>query len=146
MNDYKTEIKTEIDVMPVSIPKFYNSSEPYLNYNFQNLNISNEFESNNSFAKNYAGNKGKFNKCKVGNPNKSAKKKRDDPQQQHHILEPNSANIDNFNNNNNNHNQNVRKCLTWACKACKKKNISIDRRKAATLRERRRLRKVSIIQ
>lgn len=34
------------------------------------------------------------------------------------------------------------KCLTWACKACKKKNVTVDRRKAATLRERRRLRKV----
>ncbi|KAJ8921206.1 hypothetical protein NQ315_013678 [Exocentrus adspersus] len=36
-----------------------------------------------------------------------------------------------------------RKCLTWACKACKKKTVAIDRRKAATLRERRRLRKVN---
>lgn len=35
-----------------------------------------------------------------------------------------------------------RPCLAWACKACKKKNVTIDRRKAATLRERRRLRKV----
>ncbi|KAJ8958064.1 hypothetical protein NQ318_002076 [Aromia moschata] len=34
-----------------------------------------------------------------------------------------------------------RKCLAWACKACKKKTVAIDRRKAATLRERRRLRK-----
>ncbi|CRL07714.1 CLUMA_CG020668, isoform A [Clunio marinus] len=36
-----------------------------------------------------------------------------------------------------------RPCLAWACKACKKKNVTIDRRKAATLRERRRLRKVN---
>ncbi|CAG9767879.1 unnamed protein product [Ceutorhynchus assimilis] len=36
-----------------------------------------------------------------------------------------------------------RKCLEWACKACKKKSVAIDRRKAATLRERRRLRKVN---
>jgi myogenic factor 5 len=36
-----------------------------------------------------------------------------------------------------------RPCLAWACKACKKKSVAIDRRKAATLRERRRLRKVS---
>lgn len=36
----------------------------------------------------------------------------------------------------------TRPCLTWACKACKKKSVAIDRRKAATLRERRRLRKV----
>ncbi|XP_023015655.2 myogenic-determination protein nautilus isoform X1 [Leptinotarsa decemlineata] len=36
-----------------------------------------------------------------------------------------------------------RKCLAWACKACKKKTVTIDRRKAATLRERRRLRKVN---
>lgn len=37
-----------------------------------------------------------------------------------------------------------RPCLTWACKACKRKNVTVDRRKAATLRERRRLRKVKI--
>lgn len=35
-----------------------------------------------------------------------------------------------------------RPCLTWACRACKKKSVAVDRRKAATLRERRRLRKV----
>jgi myogenic factor 5 len=35
-------------------------------------------------------------------------------------------------------------CLAWACKACKKKSVAVDRRKAATLRERRRLRKVSV--
>ncbi|KAJ6651404.1 hypothetical protein lerEdw1_020977 [Lerista edwardsae] len=35
------------------------------------------------------------------------------------------------------------RCLLWACKACKKKASSGDRRKAATLRERRRLRKVN---
>ncbi|XP_067627003.1 myogenic-determination protein [Eurosta solidaginis] len=39
--------------------------------------------------------------------------------------------------------QTSRPCLAWACKACKKKNVSVDRRKAATLRERRRLRKVN---
>lgn len=33
-------------------------------------------------------------------------------------------------------------CLAWACKACKRKTVTVDRRKAATLRERRRLRKV----
>ena len=37
-----------------------------------------------------------------------------------------------------------RKCLVWACKACKRKTVSVDRRKAATMRERRRLRRVSI--
>ena len=36
----------------------------------------------------------------------------------------------------------ARTCLLWACKACKRKNVTIDRRKAATMRERRRLRKV----
>lgn len=36
-----------------------------------------------------------------------------------------------------------RRCLLWACKACKRKTVAIDRRKAATLRERRRLRKVN---
>lgn len=36
-----------------------------------------------------------------------------------------------------------RHCLLWACKACKRKTVAVDRRKAATLRERRRLRKVN---
>lgn len=36
-----------------------------------------------------------------------------------------------------------RRCLLWACKACKKKTVQVDRRKAATMRERRRLRKVN---
>nr|XP_026483425.1 transcription factor SUM-1 [Vanessa tameamea] len=36
-----------------------------------------------------------------------------------------------------------RRCLVWACKACKRKTAAVDRRKAATLRERRRLRKVN---
>ncbi|XP_037884626.1 myogenic-determination protein [Glossina fuscipes] len=39
--------------------------------------------------------------------------------------------------------QSSRPCLTWACKACKKKSVAVDRRKAATMRERRRLRKVN---
>ncbi|XP_045888734.1 myoblast determination protein 1 homolog [Micropterus dolomieu] len=34
-------------------------------------------------------------------------------------------------------------CLLWACKACKKKTTHEDRRKAATMRERRRLSKVN---
>lgn len=38
-----------------------------------------------------------------------------------------------------------RPCLTWACKACKKKSVAVDRRRAATLRERRRLRKVKFL-
>lgn len=37
-----------------------------------------------------------------------------------------------------------RPCLTWACKACKKKSVAVDRRRAATMRERRRLRKVKV--
>lgn len=40
-------------------------------------------------------------------------------------------------------NQVSRPCLKWACKACKRKNVTVDRRKAATMRERRRLRKVT---
>ncbi|XP_069175903.1 transcription factor SUM-1 [Procambarus clarkii] len=36
-----------------------------------------------------------------------------------------------------------RTCLLWACKACKRKSVTVDRRKAATMRERRRLRKVN---
>ncbi|XP_030620748.1 myoblast determination protein 1 homolog 1-like [Chanos chanos] len=35
------------------------------------------------------------------------------------------------------------RCLLWACKACKKKTTNADRRKAATMRERRRLSKVN---
>lgn len=35
------------------------------------------------------------------------------------------------------------RCLLWACKACKKKTTNSDRRKAATMRERRRLSKVN---
>ncbi|XP_051886181.1 myogenic factor 5 [Pristis pectinata] len=34
-------------------------------------------------------------------------------------------------------------CLVWACKACKRKSSNTDRRKAATMRERRRLKKVN---
>ncbi|TRZ12935.1 hypothetical protein HGM15179_014156 [Zosterops borbonicus] len=34
-------------------------------------------------------------------------------------------------------------CLPWACKACKRKSVSLDRRRAATLREKRRLKKVN---
>jgi hypothetical protein len=40
-------------------------------------------------------------------------------------------------------NSNGRKCLAWACKVCKKKSSTPDRRKQATMRERRRLRKVN---
>ena len=40
-------------------------------------------------------------------------------------------------------NLNGKKCLAWACKVCKKKTTTPDRRKQATLRERRRLRKVN---
>ncbi|XP_017295188.1 myoblast determination protein 1 homolog isoform X2 [Kryptolebias marmoratus] len=35
------------------------------------------------------------------------------------------------------------RCLLWACKACKRKTTSADRRKAATMRERRRLSRVN---
>lgn len=34
-------------------------------------------------------------------------------------------------------------CLPWACKACKRKSNFVDRRRAATMRERRRLKKVN---
>ncbi|XP_030623097.1 myogenic factor 5 [Chanos chanos] len=34
-------------------------------------------------------------------------------------------------------------CLQWACKACKRKASTVDRRRAATMRERRRLKKVN---
>lgn len=34
-------------------------------------------------------------------------------------------------------------CLPWACKLCKRKTVTMDRRRAATLREKRRLKKVN---
>ncbi|XP_029452976.1 myogenic factor 6 isoform X2 [Rhinatrema bivittatum] len=34
-------------------------------------------------------------------------------------------------------------CLIWACKTCKRRSAPTDRRKAATLRERRRLKKIN---
>lgn len=34
-------------------------------------------------------------------------------------------------------------CLPWACKICKRKTVTMDRRRAATLREKRRLKKVN---
>ncbi len=34
-------------------------------------------------------------------------------------------------------------CLQWACKACKRRSSTVDRRRAATMRERRRLKKVN---
>lgn len=37
----------------------------------------------------------------------------------------------------------IRTCLPWACKTCRRKSASVDRRKAATMRERRRLKKVN---
>lgn len=60
----------------------------------------------------------------------------DDEKELNHILEPQNATCTP---------NSPRKCLAWACKACKKKTVAIDRRKAATLRERRRLRKVNEI-
>lgn len=35
------------------------------------------------------------------------------------------------------------RCLAWACKACKQRSSVADRRRAATVRERRRLKKVN---
>lgn len=60
----------------------------------------------------------------------------EDEKELNHILEPQNGNCET---------NGPRKCLAWACKACKKKTVTIDRRKAATLRERRRLRKVRLI-
>jgi len=34
-------------------------------------------------------------------------------------------------------------CLIWACRACKRRTVRVDRRHAATMRERKRLRKVN---
>ncbi|VEN60414.1 unnamed protein product [Callosobruchus maculatus] len=55
---------------------------------------------------------------------------------EHHVLEPTSNGCMGGKGE-------PRRCLAWACKACKKKTVAVDRRKAATLRERRRLRKVN---
>lgn len=52
----------------------------------------------------------------------------------HHVFEPGCQNADESGD---------RKCLLWACKACKRKTMAVDRRKAATMRERRRLRRVN---
>ena len=52
----------------------------------------------------------------------------------HHVFEPGCQNTDESGD---------RKCLLWACKACKRKTMAVDRRKAATMRERRRLRRVN---
>ena len=52
----------------------------------------------------------------------------------HHVFEPGCRNADGSGD---------RKCLLWACKACKRKTMAVDRRKAATMRERRRLRRVN---
>lgn len=85
--------------------------------------------------------------CSDGKKKQSAKSDRgyasgesslesDDEKELRHVLEPQNTNCEN---------SGPRKCLAWACKACKKKTVAIDRRKAATLRERRRLRKVKKI-
>ncbi|XP_023688138.1 myogenin [Paramormyrops kingsleyae] len=34
-------------------------------------------------------------------------------------------------------------CLPWACRVCKRRSVTVDRRRAATLREKRRLKKVN---
>ncbi|GJQ75431.1 nau [Trypoxylus dichotomus] len=85
-----------------------------------------------------ANDEGEDNKCNLRPPDTgygSAESSFDseDEKDLNHILEPQSSCSVNE----------PRKCLTWACKACKRKTVSIDRRKAATLRERRRLRKVN---
>ncbi|XP_060695290.1 myogenic factor 5 [Hemiscyllium ocellatum] len=53
------------------------------------------------------------------------------PEEEKHVRAPSS------------HHQAAGHCLLWACKACKRKSSSTDRRKAATMRERRRLKKVN---
>ncbi|XP_060808840.1 transcription factor SUM-1 [Amyelois transitella] len=65
--------------------------------------------------------------CQVKNEGKSEEQNDSDEKEDHvqHVLGPS------------------RRCLAWACKACKRKTAAVDRRKAATLRERRRLRKVN---
>lgn len=67
--------------------------------------------------------------------NEESKEKRKESESQQHVPHP-QATLDTA--------HGPRRCLLWACKACKKKTVTVDRRKAATLRERRRLRKVSV--
>ncbi|XP_054268812.1 myogenic factor 6 [Macrosteles quadrilineatus] len=60
-----------------------------------------------------------------------------------HVLAPHLASHHHQNGEGLPHGPDQRRCLLWACKACKRKTVTVDRRKAATLRERRRLRKVN---
>ncbi|XP_077493338.1 myogenic-determination protein nautilus [Amblyomma americanum] len=54
-----------------------------------------------------------------------------EPSSEQHVLAPCSGG------------QGLRRCLAWACRACKRRTLAVDRRRAATLRERRRLRRVN---
>ncbi|GFX85577.1 transcription factor SUM-1 [Trichonephila clavipes] len=70
----------------------------------------------------------------------------DEEEEEQHVLEPASIHRTSGGDPTDIHgveNGERRRCLLWACKACKKKTVSVDRRKAATLRERRRLKKVN---
>ena len=73
-------------------------------------------------------------------PNESSERSNESNEHEHeHVPHPHAA-LDTADTASN---HGPRRCLLWACKACKKKTVTVDRRKAATLRERRRLRKVS---
>lgn len=71
-----------------------------------------------------------------------------DDEEEHHILAPPSVVRNHTSEPHGSHvsqGPGGRRCLLWACKACKRKTVTVDRRKAATMRERRRLRKVSSV-
>ncbi|XP_063927350.1 transcription factor SUM-1 [Zophobas morio] len=98
---------------------------------YQNYQKSNFFYHGDKKGK---GEEGKGAKSDTGYASGESSAESDDEKELSHVLEPQNNNCDTGG---------PRKCLAWACKACKKKTVAIDRRKAATLRERRRLRKVN---
>lgn len=99
-----------------------NNNNYYYNYN-QNMSDNNNYESKNSLQQHQSQSHSQFTDLEDNSMSSV----------EEHVLAPLVSCIGG---------QNNRPCLAWACKACKKKSVAVDRRKAATLRERRRLRKV----
>jgi hypothetical protein len=105
--------------------------------NYQHKNTAGYFYPNQSDSKKTKNEETKSTSAKsdTGYASADSSVESEDEKELNHILEPQNTNCSP---------NGPRKCLAWACKACKKKTVAIDRRKAATLRERRRLRKVRI--
>ncbi|CAH1380465.1 unnamed protein product [Tenebrio molitor] len=104
--------------------------------NYQHKNTAGYFYPNQSDSKKTKNEETKSTSAKsdTGYASADSSVESEDEKELNHILEPQNTNCSP---------NGPRKCLAWACKACKKKTVAIDRRKAATLRERRRLRKVN---